>query len=527
MGAMDLVLTGGTVRSGHDGWRPHAGLSIRRGRVAALGAPVRRCGRVLDLQGGCALPGLADAHLHLLGHALVQDRIDLRAAPSLGAVLEAVRRRAAEQPEGWILGRGWDEERWPERRPPLREDLDAAAPGRAVVLSRVCGHVVAASSRALEHAGVGPATADPAGGLIDRDASGRPTGIVREAAVDLVLAAAPAPPPARLRGALSRALRECLACGLTQVQTDDVASARGLDAALRLYRSAGGPDGVPVRVTLMIPAGCVEEAAERGIATGWGDRWLRAGHAKLFADGSLGARTAALREPYADDPATSGVLVHDLGELTELVARAHRRGFQVGIHAIGDAAAHLALAAVARAQRTAPRADARPRLIHCQVTGRDTFAALRRAGAVADIQPVFVRSDALWVERRIGPERASTSYAWRTIVAAGIPACGGSDCPIEPLDPLLGLAAAVTRRPAGGGPPWRPEERLSVAQALDLVTRGAAYATYEEAWRGSLAPGYAGDVTVLDRDPFRVDPDELETLRVLATVVGGRVAYEA
>lgn len=526
----DLILRGGVVRSGHDGWRAHEALALAGSRVAAIGT-MDEVGRLagagieeVDLAGGCALPGLTDAHLHILGYALTLERLRAGDAGSPAELAEMVGRAAAAAPaDGWVVGHGWDHERWPEPRMPDRRDLDAVAGGRPVYLGRTCGHIAVVSSAALARAGIVRGTPDPPGGVIDRDPAGEPTGVLRETALTLVGRLIPSPGAAEPRRLLARALRECLALGITQVQTDDVGIAGGLEAALDLFRSVAGPDGVPVRVTLMLPIDHFAGAQREGIGTGWGDEWLRVGHVKVFADGSLGGRTAALRAPYADAPATDGVLVQQPDELREICRRVQAAGSQVGIHAIGDRAAHLAIEAIAAAAAEHPRPDPRHRLIHCQITGEDTLAAMRAAGVVADLQPGFLASDAPWVTGRIGPDRAATSYAWGSILGLGIPACGGSDAPIDPLDPLRGIASAVTR---AGAPPElaRPAERLSVAQALGLYTHGAAAATFEEGVRGTLAPGMAADVTVLDRDPFTVAADELAELRCRTTVVAGRTA---
>lgn len=529
----DLILAGGVVRSGHDGWRAHEALALSEGRVAAIGsldavrAAAGRGADELDLGGGCALPGLTDAHVHIFGYALSRAHLPAERAGSAGALGEMVAAAAAEAPdEGWIVGRGWDHERWPDRRMPTRHDLDAAAGGRPVYLGRVCGHIAVVSSGALARAGITRDTPDPPGGVIDRDGGGEPTGVLRETALYAVGRLVPPPGPEERRRLLAAALRECLSLGITQVQTDDIGIAGGLGPALDLFRSVAGPEGVPVRVTLMLPIDHFHAARREGVGTGWGDEWLRIGHVKAFADGSLGGRTAALRAPYADAPGTDGVLVQSPGELRAICREVHAAGSQVGIHAIGDRAAHLVVEAVAAAAEAHPRPDPRHRLIHCQITGADTLAAVRAAGMTADIQPGFLASDAPWVTDRIGPERAATSYAWGTILALGIPACGGSDAPIDPLDPMRAVAGAVTRAVA---PPElaRPAERLSVAQALGLYTHGAAAATFEEGRRGTLAPGMAADVTVLDRDPFAVAPAELGDLRCRATVVGGRPARGA
>jgi predicted amidohydrolase YtcJ len=476
--------------------------------------------RTLDLGGGCAVPGLTDAHLHLLGHALLLDQLRLEGAGSLVEVAAAVAERAATLPPGgWIVGRGWDQERLAERRMPDRRDLEAAAPGVPVVLTRICGHVLVASGAALKRAGIGAATPDPPGGAIDRDGGGEPTGVLRERAMDLVRPLVPRPAPGRMAELLTLALRRCLELGITQVQTDDVDSAGGLAAALDLFRAAAGQEAVPVRVTLMIPIRAFDEARALGVGTGWGDAWLRAGHVKVFADGSLGARTAALRAPYADAPGTAGILTYEDGEMAEVAARVHAAGSQLGVHAIGDRASHQVLEAIGAAQRAHPRPDARHRLIHCQITGPDTLRAARDAGVVADVQPVFLRTDAAWLVERVGPERAARSYAWRSMLDLGIPLATGSDCPIEPLDPLAGVAAAVTRTDERGDPRggFVPDERLTVAQALDGATRGAAFATFEEGVRGTLEPGRLADLTLLERDPFLIPPEELWSLR-------GRVA---
>ena len=447
----------------------------------------------VDLGGGCALPGLADAHLHLLGYALSRRGLPASEAGSREALLELIQGWAASLPAGaWVVGRGWDEERWPDQWPLTRKELDRAAGRRPALLARVCGHVAVASSAALAAAGVDDAEWP-----------------LREEAMEAVRRATPAPGPDEAAGLLRAALEEARALGITQVQTDDVESAGGLDEALALYHDAAGPDAARVRVTLMLPHARFAAAAGRGIGTGWGDPWLRIGHVKIFADGSLGARTAALREPYADAPATRGELLLEPSELAGIAREVHAAGSQLGVHAIGDRALGTALDAIRAAQVAAPRGDARHRLIHCQVAAPADLQAMRDAGVVADIQPAFWTSDAPWVERRLGPARAATSYAWRAMLDLGIPACGGSDCPIEPLDPIRGVAAAA-------------ERGLSVAESLDLVTRGAAFATFEEGFRGTLAPGLAADVTVLDGDPFEArEPAGLAGLRATATLVGG------
>jgi len=530
------ILIGGPVYTGTHGWRPAEALAVAGDRILAAGTRSEvweTCGpetQVIDLAGRTVVPGLADAHLHVLGYALALDQLALAELPSLQAICAAVAEAAGRLAPGeWITGRGWDQDQLAERRLPAKEDLDAVSPVNPVCLHRNCGHIAVVNSAALRRAGIDRNTADPPGGQIDRDpVSGEPTGILREKAMDLVTRLIPAPSPARRRAALERALREAVRYGLTQLQTDDCRYGGGVAETEALFRGLVGPEAIPIRITQLIPAEQLQEAAELGVRTGSGDPWYRHGPVKIFADGSLGGRTAALLEPYADAPTTMGIYIHEREAFIELVADAHRLGHQVGCHAIGDGAAALFLEAVAEALRRHPRADARHRMIHCQVLSEPLMAQMAALGVVGDIQPVFLRSDGHWFTDRVGPVRAATSYAWRSMREHGIPLCGGSDCPIEPLNPWYGVHCAVNRQDLSGHPEggWQPAQRLTVAEALDLYTSGAAYANFEEAFRGSLAPGMAADLAVLDRDPFRCGPAELKEVRSTLTMVGGVVAYE-
>ncbi|MDQ7793977.1 MAG: amidohydrolase [bacterium] len=501
---------------------PGRTLLVRDGRVAAVGASPPAGARVIDLQGHVVRPGFFDSHLHLLALGLSLGRVDL-AGVSLAEGLAAIGAAARALPPGaWVAGRGWDQGRL--GRYLSREDLDQAAAGRPCLLYRVCGHVAAASSRALELAGITEATPDPAGGRIDRDLAGRPTGILRETAIGQVAAAMPDPGPAELRLALERAIRHVLACGITTVRVDDVGAAGGLTAACDLYRETVGPQGLPLRVILDVSDRALDELEAAPPA---GDDWFRTGAVKIFADGSLGAATAALEEPYADDPGNRGIAITAGEELDRLVARVHRSGRQVAIHAIGDRAAANALDAIERAQGADPRPDPRHRLVHCQVLTASLVRRMAALGVVADIQPVFVATDHHWAGDRLGPRRLDYAYAWRSLLDAGISLAGGSDAPIEPVNPFFGLHAAVTRQDRAGHPPggWLPAEKLTVGKALHLYTQGGPYAAFEEHRKGSLDTGKLADFVVLPADPARVDPSALKEMLPLMTVVGGRVAH--
>ncbi|HEY3365609.1 MAG TPA: amidohydrolase [Symbiobacteriaceae bacterium] len=534
----EWIFTGGPVLSGHVNWTPAEAVAVAAGRVIAFGpqAEVMHTAgpstRVVDLGGRAVIPGLIDAHVHILGYAMTLDRLAVAGLPSLAAVRDAVAEEAARRPAGeWIVGRGWDQDRWAEKRLPNRFDLDAIAPHHPVYLQRNCNHVGVVNSAALALAGIDGHTPDPAGGHIDRDpVTGEPTGMLRENAQELIKAVVPELPHERRRTLLRRALSAALSYGITQVHTDDVdRSAGDFDLAEDLFTSQVGPEGIPLRVTQMIPIAMMAEGARRGIVTKSGTEWYRYGQVKMFADGSLGGRTAALLEPYADDPQTRGIYIHPPAEFTEMLYQAHILGNQVGCHCIGDGAAQLFVAAVAEAQRRQPRADARHRIIHAQILSEAIMDQMARYQIVADIQPVFIKSDGYWYVDRVGPTRARTSYAWKSLKQRGIALCGGSDCPIEPLNIWTGIYAAVNRQDLNGYPEggWDPEQRLTVAETLDMYTRGASYSTFEESFKGSLASGMAADLVVLDRNPFACAGAELKDVKAMLTMVGGRVGYEA
>ncbi|HYF95772.1 MAG TPA: amidohydrolase [Symbiobacteriaceae bacterium] len=531
----EWILMGGPVLSGHTGWRSVEAVAVAGGKVIAFGTRgdvMAACGpgtQVIDLHGRAVIPGLIDAHLHILGYAMTLDTLAVAGLPSLEAVRKAVADQVVCKAEGeWIVGRGWDQDRWLERREPNRHDLDRVAPGNPVYLQRNCNHLAVVNTAALRLAGITRETPDPPGGQIDRDPeTGEPTGMLRENAQALIQRIVPEMGHERRRTLLRLAMREALSYGITGVHTDDVdRAAGGFEQADDLFRSAIAD--APIRVTQMIPGDWAGAAAERGIVTGAGDEWYRYGQVKMFADGSLGGRTAALLEPYSDDPSTRGIYIHGREAFIESVSRIHALGDQVGCHCIGDGAATLFVDAVEEAQRRAPRPDARHRMIHAQILNRDLMHRMRQAGIVADIQPVFMKSDGYWFAERVGVERARTSYAWKSLYDLGVNLCGGSDCPIEPLNIWYGIHCAVNRQdlngyPAGG---WNPAERLSVAEALHLYTTGASYATFQEGVKGTLAPGMAADLVVLDRNPFACDPAELKEIKVDMTMVGGRITYQ-
>jgi predicted amidohydrolase YtcJ len=480
----------------------------------------------IDLQGQAVIPGLIDSHMHMVSLAQSLVRMDLTGLKSIAAIKQALAERVRSvKPGTWILGRGWDQDRLSEKRYFTRWDLDEVAKDSPVWFTRSCGHVSVGNSKALAVAGVTDDTECPPGGVIDRDGSGRVTGIFREGAARLVASAISEPTAADMKEMLQAAMQKAVSTGLTGVHAND-SYGQGLGAVPELYKKCFA-SGAMLRVYWDIPLRLLDEMCASPFRTGSGDDLFTYGAIKILIDGSLGGRTAALDGDYADDPGNQGVLTMTPAELDEAVYRAHSAGMQVAIHAIGDRGARLSLDSIERALAHAPRTCHRHRIVHSQILTPELYGRYKRLGVVADIQPKFTTTDSLWALPRVGAEKAETSYCWRTFLDMGIPAAGGSDSPVEPVNPLYGIYAAVTRldmdgKPAGG---WMPEQKLTVDQALRLFTSGSAYAAFEEKKKGSIEPGKMADFVVLGADPYKVPPHTLKDLSVDMTVIGGVIAH--
>ncbi|WP_438434767.1 amidohydrolase [Gorillibacterium sp. sgz500922] len=482
-----------------------------------------RADRQVDLEGGYVLPGLADCHMHLSMQGMKLAALDFSGAASKEDMLGLLRERAAATPPGqWILGLNWNENAFRPAVAPNRDELDAVTSEHPVLLTRVCYHSWLANSEAYRRAGIGEDAEDPASGAYGRDERGRLNGRIYEDAGVAFQAVLPEPDYAAKKACIRRAAEYALSLGLTAVHTDDLRYLGSLDLLLRLHRELR-EEGIRLRTHQLVYYPFLAEAAELGLRAGDGDEWLRIGGAKLFADGVLGGRTAWLGEPYADDPGNCGIPIHTPEAFAAIVREARAGGFPVAVHAIGDAAAGLALAEMERqpVQAASPLPD---RLIHAPVLRPEQLVQMRRLRLAADIQPPFVASDYPWVRERLG-SRPVHRYAWKTLLQAGIPCGGSSDAPIEPLSPYHGLYTAVTRRkPGERHEGYEPDERLTLAEAVRLYTRGSAQTAGEEGLRGSLASGYAADFTVTDR-PFADDPEEWLGIQTRFTVVNGEIAF--
>jgi predicted amidohydrolase YtcJ len=484
--------------------------------------------RVIDAGGATIVPGLHDAHGHVAGLGASLATLDLRGTTSYEQVVEIVKQRAAAAAPGeWIRGRGWDQNDWTGHAWPTHDALTAVSPNNPVVLTRIDGHAVLANRKALAAGGVSRATRDPEGGRILRSASGDPAGVLIDRAQALVNDSIPPVSPAQLDAQVLRADEEMRRLGLTMV--GDPGATADTIAAYRRLIDAGR---LKTRLYVMVSGGsmpALQPFLDRGPEADYADHRMAVRAVKLYADGALGSRGAALLEPYADEPATSGLLLTPPDELYAETLAASKAGFQTAIHAIGDRANRLVLDTFERVQREVPAARAlRMRVEHAQVLDAADIPRFAAIGVIASMQPTHATSDMPWAPLRIGHARiAEGAYAWQTLLASGAVVASGSDFPVEQPNPLLGFYAAITRQDAAGHPKdgWTPAQRMTREQALRSFTLDAAYAAHAETFTGSLAAGKLADLVMLSSDIMQVPPPEILSTRVRMTVVAGEVVY--
>ncbi|MGD2177730.1 MAG: amidohydrolase [Anaerolineae bacterium] len=491
--------------------------------IQALAGPDTR---TVDLGGHVALPGLTDAHFHLYGWVLGRQRLSLVDAGSL----QDLRRRVAEAvcdiaAGEWIVGQGWNETRWPAPRMPTRADLDEVAPHHPVILWRSDLHLAVANSRALQEARIGSETEDPPMGRIDRDESGRPTGILRELAINLVKDIIPPPPEEEFVQAMGEGFDVLHRLGLTGVHDHRIMGGADGPPAFHAYQCLQDAGKLSLRVWMDIAGERLDEAIALGLRTGFGDEYLRVGHVKLFADGSQGARTAWMLAPY-EDTEDCGMPLTPLEEIANAVAKADRAGLAVAVHAIGDRTNRELISVFQQRARRYTRAVPH-RIEHVQIIRPVDVERLARLGIAASVQPIHVTDDIPLCDASIG-SRGRFAYPFRDMLDAGVTLAFGSDAPVADPNPLWGIHAAVTRQERDGTPEggWYPQQRLTVAEAVWSFTMGPAIVSGREATLGSITPGKLADLVVLDRDIFAIEPMGIHRAQAVMTVFDGQVVYE-
>ncbi len=527
--AATLVLGNGAIYTLDPAYPQVTAVAVRDKRILAVGddAAMKELlgagGEWVDLNGRCVVPGLVDAHVHFHGFSIARQRVDLDNAASLEEVLARIAERSAEHgsagdADSWLRGRGWAQGAWEERRFPTAADLDRVVADRPACMTHKSGHAVWVNSKALRMAHIAGATPDPPGGQIQRDAQGQPTGVFFEDAIELITRHIPEPGPAAVQQAMREAQEYCWQVGLTGLHDFDGRACFEALQVLHEKRELG------LRVLKNIPVYRLEHAVGVGLRSGFGDEWLRIGGIKIFADGALGSRTAAMVAPYENEPGNYGIVVTDKEQMLAYALEASAHGLSVTIHAIGDRANHdvLDVYEAVRAQEGNGRV-LRHRIEHVQLLHPDDLGRLAHLGIIASMQPLHAPSDMFMADTHWGA-RAQYGYAARTMLDSGATVVFGSDAPVERIDPLPGIHAAVTRRRADGQPGplgWYPEQRLTVAETVHAFSMAAAFTAGQEEYLGSITPKKLADFTIFERDIFRMPPDELLEAGIAGTVVDG------
>jgi len=530
----DVVLTGGKVFKGlKEGFAEAVavwgGKVLASGSVEEIAPLIGPETTVVPLEGRCAIPGINDGHQHPLSLGLALYQIDLKpdAVGTLDAFLDRVKRHADDTRQGeWVFGGRYDHFQLDVGRHPHRLELDRVAPNTPVFLKRTCGHMGVANTRALELAGITPETPDPEGGHIEKDGTGL-TGLLQERAQEVVMKAIPKHDPDHLVDALEAAGKLFLEHGITSV----------LDAAIGFYNDYGHlvafqdayrQGRLPVRSYLAIlggPAGIEPQARENGMRHGFGDAMLKIGTAKLFGDGSAGGKTAAMSEPYLGEPDNKGLFIYTDAEMERYVAEYHKAGWQIMVHAIGDAAIEQVLTAYEKADAIAPVKGRRHRIEHCGFVTPDQNRRMKALGIIPAPQPVFIYEFGDLYHKAVGPERSDVSYPMRTWMDEGMHPIASSDAPVSDFDPFKNFYTMVTRKSATGTL-LGPDQRLTIEEAVSAATLNGAYGSFEEDIKGTLTPGKLADIAVVDRDLFAVEPDDILAAKVDLTLLDGRIVYD-
>ncbi|MBN2012239.1 amidohydrolase [candidate division KSB1 bacterium] len=527
----DTIIINAKIYTGNSNKNFASAIAIHGDRILAVGPGLTidkyRTNRtkIIDAQGRLLMPGFNDAHCHFASGGRSLRTLSFRGVDSIEKIQQMIADKLEESEQDEIIyGRNYDHTLFPDKKFPSRYDLDKVAPNNPVIINRVDGHSCWVNSLALKMSNITKKTKDPFGGTIVRDPkSGEPIGILKETAMDLLHVKDPYSSLSdHTINDIKLALQHAAKLGVTSIHTSS--TLKELDIFKRLEKQ----HELTVRVYAWLPVNTLDTLVQRGIHTGDGDNMVRVGFLKCFIDGTLGSGTALFFEPYTDDPTTSGLAQYSESDFIDLIARAHKAGYQTGTHAIGSKGVHWVLNAIDSAQQIYGDKKLRHRIEHAQVIRDVDFPRFAQLGVIASMQPTHCTTDLRFCEQRIGKQRSRGAYAWRTLLNQGATIAFGTDWPVEPLDPMRGLYSAVTRinietdEPKGG---WFPEQRLTLDEAIHYYTVGSAYASFEENEKGQLVRGQLADLVMLDKDLFQIPVEEILTTGVVMTMVGGKIVY--
>jgi predicted amidohydrolase YtcJ len=529
----DLVILHGHVWTVDPAHPEAEALAITGSRIVAVGSDaeiakwIGPATKKFDAQGKTVLPGFIDSHVHFSSGGGEISSVQLRDAATPQEFARRIGEQAKKLPKGeWMFGGTWDHELWGGTPLPSHDWIDALSPDTPVLVTRYDGHMALANGLVLRLAGITRETKDPPGGTIVRDKDGNPTGLLKDAAINLVDHVFPPPSEEQLLRMIRAAMNEARRFGVTSIH--DISSTEDV----RAYQSLAARGELTLRIYCITPLPQWQAPATTGVRAGFGNDWIHLGALKGFADGSLGSTTALFEQPFTDAPETSGLpnaMMLPEGNMLKMALGADKAGLQLAVHAIGDKANRIMLDVYTEvAKQNGPRADRRWRIEHAQHLRPDDFARFAQLGAIASVQPYHAIDDGRWAEKRIGRERCKTTYAFRTFLNNGVKLALGSDWTVAPLNPMLGLYAAVTRATLDGKNPsgWFPEQKLTLPEAIEAYTMGSAYAEFREKEKGSLTPGKLADVVILDSDLFSIAPEKIKEATVRWTFVGGKLVYE-
>ncbi len=526
----DMILINGNIHTLDGSNNQPDAIVIRKNKIFDLGKSKEilaeyQAESVIDLKGKTVIPGLIDAHAHIFGLGQMINSIVLVGINSVEKIVEKVKDKASSTVPGeWIYGRGWDQTLWQEKTFPTKDILDKVAPNNPVILGRIDGHAIWVNQKAIELANVSSATKDPEGGKILRDKDGNPTGIFIDKATELIEKVVPQPSDKEVENSILLAVQECIKSGLTEVHD------MGLNLqSIRVYKKLADENRLPIRIygAIDAPSEAWNVYSSKPPLIGYGDGKLTIRAIKLYADGALGSRGAALIEHYSDDPTNRGLTMISENEMENLAKQASAKGYQVCVHAIGDRANYIALNVIEKLSKDNALPDSRFRIEHAQVIAPSDISRFKALDVLPSMQPVHATSDMDWAESRLGPERVKGAYAWKSLINSGSIIPAGSDFPNDIMQPLWGFYAAITRKDQDGKPEggWHKEQCMSREEALKSYTIWAAFAAFQEKIKGTIEIGKLADLTILSKDIMIIDPKDILTTDIEMTIVDGKVVY--